>query len=141
VKVTPSGGLISGFGLDSILGFGSQDAHPGFSDILVPHLGIEYAASDLFTVRAGGWMRPAVTPDQNGTTNYLDNFTEAISAGLSFRFLDPLEVFTDPVTLDVGGQLIFANERTSKKQPADPTGGASYGGQLYSFSGMLRYLY
>jgi long-subunit fatty acid transport protein len=141
VKVTPSGGLISGFGLDSILGFGSQDAHPGFSDILVPHLGIEFAATDLFTVRAGGWVRPAVTPDQNGTTNYLDNFTEAVSAGLSFRFQDPLKVFTDPVTLDLGGQLIFANERTNRKQAADPTGGASYGGQLYSFSGMLRYLY
>lgn len=141
VKVTPSGAVLAGLGLDSLLGFGSQDAHPGFSDILEPHLGLEYAATDSFTFRAGAWVRPPVTPDQNGTTNYLDNFTEAVSAGLSFRFVDPLRVFTDPVTFDLGGQVIFANERSNKKQAADPTGSASWGGVLYNFSAMLRYLY
>jgi long-subunit fatty acid transport protein len=141
VKVTPSGTVLAGIGLDSLLGFGSQDAHPGFSDILEPHLGVEYAANDVITVRAGGWMRPPVTPDQNGTTNYLDNFTEAVSGGVSFRFIDPLRVFTDPVTFDLGGQVIFANERSDRKQAADRTGSASWGGVLYNFSAMLRYLY
>ena len=141
VKVTPSKGIIDGLGLGSILGFTSQDARPGFSDILVPLIGIEYVANDVLTLRTGAWVRPAVTPDQNGTTNYLDNFTESVSAGVSFRFLDPLKVFTDPVTFDLGGQSIFANERTNRKQAADPVGGASYGGVLYSVSAMLRYLY
>ena len=141
VKVAPSGTVLTGLGLDALLGFSSQDARPGFSDILEPHLGVEYAASETFTFRAGGWVRPPVTPEQNGTTNYLDNFTEAVSAGLSIRFVDPLRVFTDPVTFDLGGQLIFANERHDRKQPADPTGSASWGGTLYNFSAMLRYLY
>ena len=141
VTVTPKGQVLAALGLDSLLGFGSQDARPGFSDILEPHLGVEYAATDFLTVRGGAWVRPPVTPDQRGTTNYLDNFTEAVSAGLSFRFADPLRVFTDPVTFDLGGQLIFANERSDKKQGADPTGSASWGGVLYNFSAMLRYLY
>lgn len=142
VKVTPSGTVLAGLGLDALLGFSSQDARPGFSDILEPHLGVEYMATDLLTLRAGAWVRPPVTPDQNGTTNYLDNFTEAVSGGLSFRFTDPLRVFTDPVTLDLAGQFIFANERSDRKaQLANPSGSASWGGMLYNFSAMLRYLY
>ena len=87
------------------------------------------------------FRRPAVTPDQDGTTNYLDNSSESVSAGATFRFTDPLQVFTEPVSLDVGAQVIVANERSNRKQAADPTGGASYGGALFSFSAMVRYLY
>jgi len=87
-------------------------------------------------------VRPAVTPDQSGNTNYLDNFSESVSAGLTFRFTDLLQVFSDPVSLDLGGQMIHANERTAKKmQAADPTGGSRYGGTVPSVAAMLRYLY
>jgi len=138
---TGTTGVIAGLGLGDLLGFQSADAAPGFSDVLVPHLGIEYVASEVLTLRVGGGVRPAVTPDQNGTTNYLDNFTETVAAGLSVRFTDPLKVFTDPVTLDLGASMLFANERQSRKQAADPTGNSSYGGQLFTLSAMLRYLY
>ena len=142
VTLTPSGPVLDGLGLSQLLAFGSQDVSPGFVNILVPHLGIEFEAADFLTVRAGGFARPPVTPDQTGTTNYLDNFTEAVSAGATLRFCDPLRVFTEPVSFDVAGQLIIANERVMRKaQIKDATGPASFGGTLVSVSAMLRYLY
>ena len=36
---------------------------------------------------------------------------------------------------------LIANERSTAKQTADPTGSSTYGGILYSFAAMLRYLY
>lgn len=141
VSVSAGGGVIGGLGLSDLLGFQAADAAPNFSDVLVPHLGVEYGVNDVLTLRIGGGVRPAVTPDQSGTTNYLDNFTETISGGLSVRFNDPLKVFTDPVTFDIGASVMIANERTNQKQSADPTGGASYGGQLFTLAAMLRYLY
>lgn len=141
VKVTPSGAVLSALGLDALLSVNSADARMGFSNVLIPHLAAEWAPLDWLALRAGGYLRPPVTPDQTGVTNYLDNFTECLSAGATFRFTDPLEVFTDPVSLDVGGQVLVANARTNVKQAADPTGNSTFGGALYSFSAMLRYLY
>jgi long-subunit fatty acid transport protein len=142
VAIDPSGAVLSGLGLDAVLGFGSNDASPGFSNILIPRVGVEYTASDWATLRGGFSARPAITPDQVGTTNYLDNFTETIAGGVTFKFKDLLQVFPDPVSLDLGGSLMIANTRTNvKRQAADPTGGASFGGTLLTMGAMLRYLY
>ncbi len=142
VTVTPSGAVLTALGLDALLKVDSADAKMGFANIVIPHLAAEYQAADWIALRAGASIRPAVTPDQTGTTNYLDDSSESFSAGATFRFTDPLEVFSDPVSLDLGGQLIVANERTAKKaQLADPTGSSTYGGTLFSFAAMLRYLY
>jgi hypothetical protein len=141
VTVTPTGNVLSALGLDSLLSVDSSDARMGFGSVLIPHLAVEYVAGDAVTLRAGGWVRPSVIPDQNGATNYLDNFTECVSAGATLSFKDPLEVFSEPVHFDLGGQLILANQRSDKKQAVDPTGNAVWGGSLFSFSAMLRYLY
>jgi long-subunit fatty acid transport protein len=141
VTVTPSGAVLTTLGLGSILTVPSNDARMGFVNILVPHLAVEWKAASWLTLRTGGYVRPPVTPDQGGVTNYLDNFTECIGAGLTLKFTDPLQVFTDPVAFDLGGQVLIANSRTSTKQSADPTGSYTYGGQLFSFAAMLRYLY
>ena len=142
VAIEPSGAVLSGLGLDAVLGFGSNDAAPGFSNILIPRFGVEYTASDWVTLRGGLSARPAITPDQVGTTNYLDNFTETIAGGVTFKFKDLLQVFPDPVSLDLGGSLMIANNRTNvKRQTVDPTGGASFGGTLLTMGAMLRYLY
>ena len=141
VTVTPTGAVLTALGLDQLLSVQSADAKMGFANILIPHIAAEYGVADWLTVRAGGAVRPAVTPDQDGTTNYLDNFTEIVGAGATFKFTDPLQVFTEPVAFDVGGQLMVANERSNKKQTVDPTGSSTWGGSLMSFSAMLRYLY
>ena len=141
VRVTPTGSVMQALGLDQLLTVESADARMGFANILIPHLAAEYGVADWLTVRAGAWVRPAVTPDQGGVTNYLDNFTESAAAGATFRFSDPLQVFSEPVSFALGGQVMIANERSNKKQTVDPTGSASYGGTLFSFSAMLRYLY
>jgi hypothetical protein len=141
VSVNPTGAVLTALGLNSVLTVGSADAGMGFANILVPHLAVEYAGWDWLTLRAGGYVRPAVTPDQSGVTNYLDNFTECVGAGATLRFSDPLQVFTEQVSFDIGGQLIIANSRGAQKQAADPTGSSNYGGTLTSFAAMLRYLY
>jgi long-subunit fatty acid transport protein len=142
VTIRPSGPVLDGLGLSDILGFRSQDVTPGFANILVPRLGVEFVATDVLTLRVGASARPPVTPDQRGTTNYLDNFTETFSGGATFKFIDPLKVFTDPVALDVGFSATIANEREMTKfQTNDATGGATYGGALFTASAMLRYLY
>jgi long-subunit fatty acid transport protein len=141
VKVTPTGAVMTALGLDKLLTVDSTDAKMAFANVVIPHLGVEYGAADWLTLRGGAWMRPPVTPEQNGTTNYLDNFTEAVAAGATFRFTDPLQVFTEPVSFDLGAQMIFANERSNKKQAVDPTGSSTWGGTLFSFAAMLRYLY
>ncbi len=141
MKVTPSGAVLTALGLDALLTVPSSDAKMGFANILVPHLAAEYQAADWLTLRCGGFIRPAVTPDQNGVSNYLDNFTESVAAGATFRFTDPLQVFTEPVSFDLGAQLMIANERSNSKQTADPTGNSTWGGNLFSFAAMLRYLY
>ena len=66
-------------------------------------------------MRGGAYVRPAITPDQTGTTNYLDNFTENFSAGATFSFDDPLRVFTEPVHFDISAGLLVANERDVTK--------------------------
>jgi long-subunit fatty acid transport protein len=141
VKVTPTGAVLTSLGLDSLLSVNSTDAKMGFANILIPHLAGEYQAADWLALRAGAWVRPAVTPEQNGTTNYLDNFTESVAAGATFRFTDPLQVFSELVSFDVGAQMMIANPRSTKKQALDPTGNSTYGGTLLSVAAMLRYLY
>jgi len=142
VQISPSGPVLDGLGLSSILGFSSNDAPMGFQNIFIPRVGIEYVATDWLAVRGGAYVRPAITPDQTGTTNYLDNFTENFSAGATLKFEDPLHIFTEAVHLDLSMALMVANERdTVKSQAIDATGNYSYGGTLFSFGAMLRYLY
>lgn len=142
VQIAPTGPVLDGLGLSTVLGFGANDARMGFSNIIVPRLGLEYAATEWLTVRGGAYVRPPVTPDQTGSTNYLDNFTENFSAGATIKFDDPLRVFTEPVHFDLGAALLVANDRqTLKAQAVDATGNYSYGGTIFSFGAMLRYLY
>jgi long-subunit fatty acid transport protein len=142
VAVSPTGTVISGLGFDGVLSFAAADAKPGFVNILIPRVGFEWSPSEWMTARGGFSIRPPVTPDQVGTTNYLDNFTETIAGGATMRFLDPLKVFTDPVSLDVGGSVQIANPRTqNKSNPGDLTGSAEFGGVIVTLGAMLRYQY
>src|SRR5207249_6287954 len=72
VTMTPTGNVLQALGLDQLLSMQSSDAKMGFKSIFVPHLAVEYLPTDFLTLRAGGYVRPSVIPDQNGVTNYLD---------------------------------------------------------------------
>ncbi len=142
VAITPSGPVLDGLGLSDILGFGSADPATGFANIIQPRLAAEWYATDNVTLRGGVWVRPAITPDQTGTTNYLDNFTESVSLGFTYKFPDLLKIFPDPVSLDLAVSSIFANERSyAKRQATDATGGASFGGSIWTVGAGLRYQY
>jgi long-subunit fatty acid transport protein len=142
VSLSPTGTIFSGLGLNSVLTIGSNDATLGFVNIIIPKVGAEWSPSEWLTVRGGVSFRPPVTPDQIGTTNYLDNFTETVAGGVTMKFIDPLKVFTDPVAFDLGAQVIIANPRTQNKaNTGDVTGGATFGGTVVTLGAMLRYQY
>lgn len=56
-----------------------------FKDTWNPRLGIEYALSDRWRLRAGYVWRPTPVPAQTGVTNYLDADTHIFSAGCAYR--------------------------------------------------------
>lgn len=113
--------------LDFDLPLPAEPVDPGFEDIIVPRVGVEWRAlgGDWggVTVRAGGFYEPSPAPDQPAETNYVDGDKLAGAVGLGLAFADPSGVFPHPVRLDVAGQLIRVLPRTYRKaDPADPVG-------------------
>src|SRR4029077_12975362 len=94
------------------------------------------------TLRAGAAFKPAVTPDQVALTSYLDNPTLLLGAGAgaelsAFSALLPKGLWAD---VAVAGTLLFERQM-HKLGSVNPTGDASFGGSLWTFSTMFRYEY
>lgn len=112
------------------------------SNTLGFRLGAEWVATDWAELRLGYNYRPSPVPVQTTGTNVLDNDTHTITAGLGINFRDPLDIFSMPVSLDVGGFASFLPQRSHIKDSAnDPVGDLSAGGQLFGFSVSLRYTF
>lgn len=139
VKVRLNGDLVKGLGLDQALALDSQDAPPGFEDILIPRLGVEYRPSVRFAARGGYFFRPTPVPLQNGLSNILDGSTHAFSAGLGVKFDDPLEILADPVEVDVVAQHGLVTNRVAQKLPVSGQPTYSYGGTTELFAVDVRY--
>ncbi len=110
-----AGELPDSLGLGSSLDAKTQDASPGFGDVLVPRLGVEYRLGDRFWARGGYFYRPTYVPDQVGATSFLDGDAHGLSAGLGFSFDDPLDLFEEPLTIDLSYQRLVIVERTVDK--------------------------
>ncbi|RMG10944.1 MAG: hypothetical protein D6729_18690 [Deltaproteobacteria bacterium] len=151
VELDSGGPVLDGLGLGEALDLcsdrvvESQDGKtvcrprpPGFVDVLMPKLGVEYRVNDTVTLRGGTWLRPTPVPDQVGKTNFLDATTLHLSLGASFTFSDPLEIFSEPVTFDAATQAAFLKERTVDKG-SDGRPEYRFGGTLFQLAASLRY--
>lgn len=139
VQVRLSGDLEKGLGLDQVGALDTHDPSPGFEDILIPRIGVEYRVVDRLAVRAGYFWRPTMVPKQNGDTNTLDGSVHAVSVGLGVNFADPLEILSDPILVDVVYQRGFVETRTAEKGTANPVNSYTYGGSTNVFSVAIRY--
>ena len=111
---------------------------PGYHDVWVPAVGIEYLALrseklDLF-VRAGYVFRETPVPDQSMYTGYLDSDTHIPSIGLGFVLRDVTRVLDKPIGFDIHYQQVVLSKRyTLRLDPAsDPYGDLEAEGAIYN---------
>ncbi|MBI4576510.1 MAG: outer membrane protein transport protein [Planctomycetes bacterium] len=88
---------------------------PGFRDIHVPRLGLEWRPSIPWALRAGGYHRPSPVPEQRGTSSLIDLDKDVIAAGVGRRW-------EGGVGLDLYGQLHMLEGQSVRKSPP-ATGG------------------
>jgi long-subunit fatty acid transport protein len=132
--ILPTGQVLTDTGLADLLGYDSPPRPAGFHSVVIPRVAAEWSLRGV-TLRGGLAYRPAVTPDQSALSSYLDNATLQIGAGAAMPVAAGVSV-----EAAVGGALLF--ERTMHKASAtNPTGDASFGGSLWSFSAMVHYDY
>lgn len=117
----------------------AEPVAPGFHDIVVPRVGVEWEAVagewGRFLVRGGGFYEPSPAPDQAGATNYVDGDKLAGALGVGVRVVDPSGVFPRPIEVDVAGQVVRMMRRVYlKDDPADPVGDYPAEGWAYGFS-------
>lgn len=96
---------------------------PGFHDILIPRVGVEWRALDrervALDLRAGYRFEPTPAPEQRGETNYADGDKHfvALGAGVVLRRLTA--VLPRPFTIDAHVGLTAIPPRANRKD--DPT--------------------
>lgn len=115
---------------------------PGFDDIFVPRLGVEWRALTGewggLDLRAGGFYEPSPAPSQPGVTNYVDSDKIAGAIGFGVRVADPSGVFPKPLQVDVAGQVIRMRARSyHKSDPADAIGDYTAEGWAYGITAGL----
>jgi hypothetical protein len=112
--------------VETLLDFRTTPFTLGAQDILIPRFGVEWQATEIWTVRAGYFHRPTPLPDQTGYGNVLDTAANVISLGAGATFPDPLQIDELPVTIDVHVQWTHLGDRLVVK---DAARGATFEGQ------------
>ena len=101
---------------------------PGFSDILVPRIGIEYNPWSTLNIRAGYIYYPTPVPLPVGETNLIDTDRHIATIGLGYGMDDPTGLFND-IVIDAYFQYQFLMHRdVIKANPTDPVGDYGIGG-------------
>jgi long-chain fatty acid transport protein len=102
-------------------------APPGFHDIVIPRVGVEWRAfdSDRFGVDArGGYSyEPTPAPEQFAQSSLADSdkHTFSLGAGIEFKRLQP--ILARPLAIDVHVALTYLPDRVNRKiDPRDPVG-------------------
>lgn len=57
---------------------------PAFEDVVSLRLGVEWAATPAYVVRAGWALEPSPVPEQVGVTNFVDGDRQVIAMGMGF---------------------------------------------------------
>jgi long-subunit fatty acid transport protein len=142
VKMALSGATLSALGLGSAFDVQSAQQAPGFSDTVTTRLGLEWRITERVLVRAGGFYRPTMVPRQDTAgTNILDGNAVGVTGGVGFNFKDPLEVFENPVKIDLSGHGTFILARSAAKEATDVVPSYKYAASVGGFSVGIRYDY
>lgn len=105
----------------------TQLEEPGFSNRIVPELGVEYrleVTRDLvLPLRAGYVYERSPVPDQTGVTNYVDTDRHVLSFGTGVVLREPGALLPGNVRFDTHAQWsILPTRVTLKENPADYVG-------------------
>jgi hypothetical protein len=140
--MVPQGDVLNNLGLAGLLTFNGPAKPAGLSSILVPRLGAELQLAPVLAMRAGVTIKPPITPEQTGSTSYLDGLTTTVGLGFGFKLPGIGEVFPEPILLDIAATASILTQREMHKSSvSDPTGDANFGGAIWGLSAMLRYAY
>ncbi len=94
---------------------------PGFSDTLVPRVGLERRFEPepgvVMNARAGYFFEPSPAPEQTGKGNFFDNARSVFTVGYGLS----LGEGRPPIDLDVFGQLHVLHTRTHTKSASGET--------------------
>jgi long-subunit fatty acid transport protein len=108
---------------------------PGFTDIVVPHLGMEWTAlqTPRMTVhlRGGYTYEPTPAPEQTKASNFADNNKHTGAIGIGMSLAGVSDLLTRPFEIDVFGGFTYLEERLNVKESAlDPFGDFRASGQI-----------
>jgi long-chain fatty acid transport protein len=103
---------------------------PGFHDIFIPRLGIEWRAVDgalgdrvSLDLRAGYRYEPSPAPEQTGESNYADCDKHGVSVGAGLVLQRLTAILPRPLAIDAHlGVTVLAPRANHKIDPTDPVG-------------------
>ncbi|MEM9494303.1 MAG: hypothetical protein AAGC55_34475, partial [Myxococcota bacterium] len=100
---------------------------PGFRDILIPHLGVEWRAFEAdrarVDVRAGYVYEPSPAPEQIAESNFIDNGKHTVSLGAGVTVRRYSTILLRPLSLDAFAAVTVLPSRDhAKLSAADPVG-------------------
>ncbi len=100
---------------------------PGFHDILIPRLGVEWRALErprvALDLRAGYSYEASPAPEQSGESSYADCDKHRFSVGAGLDALPFPTVLRRPLSLDVHAAFTYLPSRANHKlDPLDPVG-------------------
>jgi hypothetical protein len=112
-------------------------------DIVVPRLGVEWRGAPgerTWLARGGYAFELAVSPEQRGESNFIDNHkhTLAFGGGIEWRGLGG--VILKPFSLDAFVSITYLQPREHHKlSPIDPVGDYTAGGHTIAAGLMSRW--
>lgn len=140
INVDLSGETLEALGLDQALDLDTGEEDPGFKDTVSPRLSVEYRVTERFAARGGAWFRPTPVPLQTPEgTNILDSNTFGLAAGLGFSFDDPLEVFAEPIIVDLAVHGLWLLPREANKGETDEVPSYTYSARVFGTTAAIRY--
>ncbi|MBS1150460.1 MAG: long-chain fatty acid transport protein [Myxococcaceae bacterium] len=135
IRITLDGTLLDlGFHKDVI----SREIVMGFSDVVVPKVGIEFGVTPRLKLRAGYGLRPTPAPVQTGRTNFVDSTAHLLSAGGGYTLDDPLQMASG-LTLEGAVQLAVTSGGHVEKAGPNLNPNYQFGGSVLTLSAGARY--